>query len=143
MYPLGVFVCRCHLVFLWRYSTFFFCFVPFSSFLLSLNTRPFVQSSFNMHAPRVWALFSFFFFSFFLRRCTKIIAVSFSFWYCNAEYVTVPLQSSFLLISDHNIVTAHVKLHGYFAHNRPAMRRAKGLLPIDRRRLINDPDLRQ
>ena len=51
-------------------------------------------------------------------------------------------QSSFLPISDHNIVTAHVKLLGRFACNRPA-REAKVLPPIDRRRLTTDPHLHQ
>ena len=52
------------------------------------------------------------------------------------------LQPSFLPISDHNIVTAHVKLLGHFARNRP-VREAKGPPPIDRRRRTNDPHLRQ
>ena len=56
--------------------------------------------------------------------------------------VTVHPQPSFLPISDHNIVTAHVKLLGRFARNRP-VREAKGPPPIDRRRLITDPQLRQ
>ena len=51
-------------------------------------------------------------------------------------------QPSFLPISDHNIVTAHVKLLGRFARNRP-VREAKGPPPIDRRRLTTDPHLRQ
>ena len=46
--------------------------------------------------------------------------------------VTVHPQPSFLPISDHNIVTAHVKLLGRFARNRP-VREAKGPLTIDRR----------
>ena len=56
--------------------------------------------------------------------------------------VTVHPQPSFLPILDHNIVTAHVKLLGRFARNRPA-REAKGLPPIDRRQLTTDPRLRQ
>ena len=51
-------------------------------------------------------------------------------------------QPSFLPISDHNIVTAHVKLLGRFARNRP-VREAKGPPSIDRRRLMTDPHLRQ
>ena len=51
-------------------------------------------------------------------------------------------QPSFLPISDHDIVTAHVKQLGRFAHNRQ-VKEAKGLPPIDRRRLNNDPHLRQ
>ena len=56
--------------------------------------------------------------------------------------VTVQPRSSFLPISDHNIVTAHAKLLGRFARNRPA-RRAKRQSSIDRRWLTNDPHLRQ
>ena len=56
--------------------------------------------------------------------------------------VTVHPQPSFLPITDHNIVTAHVKLLGRFARNRP-VREAKGPPPIDRRRLTTDPHLRQ
>ena len=56
--------------------------------------------------------------------------------------VTVHPQPSFLPISDHNIVTAHVKLLGRFARNRP-VREAKRPPPIDRRRLMTDPHLRQ
>ena len=51
-------------------------------------------------------------------------------------------QPSFLPISNHNMVTALVKLLGRFARNRP-VREAKRPLPIDRRRLTNDPHLRQ
>ena len=51
-------------------------------------------------------------------------------------------QPSFLPISDHNIATAHVKLLGRFAGKRP-VREAKGPLPIDRRRLTNDPHFHQ
>ena len=58
------------------------------------------------------------------------------------RYVTVHPQPSFLPMSDHNIVTAHVKLLGRFARNRPA-REAKRPPPIDRRRLTTDPHLRQ
>ena len=56
--------------------------------------------------------------------------------------VTVHPQPSFLPISDHSIATAHVKLLGHSARNRPA-REAKEPPPIDRRRLTNDPHLRQ
>ena len=45
----GLSVCRYHVAFLWRFFILFFIFfslVSFSSFLLSLNPRPFVQSSF-------------------------------------------------------------------------------------------------
>ena len=56
--------------------------------------------------------------------------------------VTVHPQPSSLPISDHNIVTAHVKLLGRFARNRP-VREAKGPPLIDRRRLTTDPHLRQ
>ena len=56
--------------------------------------------------------------------------------------VTVHPQPSFLPISDHNVVTAHVKLLGRFARNRP-VREAKGPPSIDRRRLMTGPHLRQ
>ena len=56
--------------------------------------------------------------------------------------VTVHTQLSFLPKSDHNIVTAHVKLLDRFARNRP-VREAKGPPPIDRRRLTTNPHLRQ
>ena len=56
--------------------------------------------------------------------------------------VIVHSQPSFLPISDHNIVTAHVKLLGRFVRNRP-VREAKRPPPIDRRRLTTDPHLRQ
>ena len=59
-----------------------------------------------------------------------------------ARDVTVQPQPSFLPISDHSIVTAHVKLLGRFARNRP-VREAKGPPPIDRRRLTTDSHLRQ
>ena len=52
--------------------------------------------------------------------------------------VTVHPQPSFLPISYHNIVTAHVKLLDRFARNRP-VREAKGPPPIDRQRLTTDP----
>ena len=55
-------------------------------------------------------------------------------------YVHPPL--SFLPISDHNIVTAYVKLLGRFARYR-LVREAKGPPPIDRRRLTHDLHLRQ
>ena len=55
--------------------------------------------------------------------------------------VTVHLQSSFLLISDHNIVSAPVKLLGPFARNRRLRVSAKP--PVDRRRLVTDAQLRQ
>ena len=55
--------------------------------------------------------------------------------------VTVHSQPSFLPISDHNIVSAAVKLHGHFARNRRL--RAPTKLPVDRRRLVTDPELRQ
>ena len=56
--------------------------------------------------------------------------------------VIVHSQPSFLPISDHKIVTTYVKLLGRFARNRP-VREAKGPPPIDRRRLTNDPHLRE
>ena len=56
--------------------------------------------------------------------------------------VTVRPQPSFLPISDHNIITAHVKLLGRFARNRP-LREAKRPPPIDRRRSTTGPHLRQ
>ena len=46
--------------------------------------------------------------------------------------VTVHTQPSFLPISGHNIITAHMKLLGRFARNRP-VREAQGPPPIDRR----------
>ena len=55
--------------------------------------------------------------------------------------VTVHLQPSFLLISDHNIVSAPVKLLVHFARNRRF--RASAIPPVDRRRLVADPQLRQ
>ena len=53
--------------------------------------------------------------------------------------VTVHPQSSFLPISDHNIVSAPVKLLGHFARNRRLRVSAKP--PVDRRRLVTDPQL--
>ena len=56
--------------------------------------------------------------------------------------VTVRPQPSFLPISDHNIVSASsVKLLGHFAQNRRL--RASAKPPVDRRRLVTDPQLRQ
>ena len=55
--------------------------------------------------------------------------------------VTVNPQPSFLSISDHNIVSAPVKLLGHFARNRRL--RASAKPPVDRRRLVTDPQLRQ
>ena len=55
--------------------------------------------------------------------------------------VTVHPQPSFLLILDHNIVSAPVKLLGHFARNRRL--RASAKPPVDRRRLVTDPQLRQ
>ena len=51
--------------------------------------------------------------------------------------VTVHPQPSFLPISDHNIVSASVKLLGRFARNRRL--RAPAKPPVDRRRLVTDP----
>ena len=51
------------------------------------------------------------------------------------------LQPFFLPISDHNIVSAPVKLLGHFARNRRL--RAPAKPPVDCRRLITDPQLRQ
>ena len=55
--------------------------------------------------------------------------------------VTVHPQPSFLPISDHNIVSAPVKLLGHLARNRRL--RASAKPPVDRRRLVTDPQLRQ
>ena len=55
--------------------------------------------------------------------------------------VTVHPQPSFLPISDHNIASAPVKLLGHFARNRRLTVSAK--LPVDCRRLVADPQLRQ
>ena len=59
-----------------------------------------------------------------------------------ARDVTMHPPTSFLPISHHNIVTAHVKLLDRFARNR-SVKMAKGPPPIDRRRLTNEPHLRQ
>ena len=56
--------------------------------------------------------------------------------------VTVHPQPSFLPISDHNIVSAPVKLLGHFARNHRLGASAKKPL-VDRRRLVTDPQLRQ
>ena len=55
--------------------------------------------------------------------------------------VAVHPQHSFLPISDHNIVSEPVKLLGHFARNRRL--RASAKPPVDRRRLVTDPQLRQ
>ena len=55
--------------------------------------------------------------------------------------VTVHLQPSFLPISDHNIVSAHVKFFGHCDRNRRLRASAKPL--VDRRRLVTDPQFRQ
>ena len=55
--------------------------------------------------------------------------------------VTVHPQPSFLPISDHNIVSAPVKLLGHFARNRRLRVSAKP--PVDHRRLMNNAQLRQ
>ena len=55
--------------------------------------------------------------------------------------VTVHPQPSFLPISDHNIVSAPVKRLGHFARNRWLRVPAKP--PVDRRRLVTAPQLRQ
>ena len=57
------------------------------------------------------------------------------------RYVTVYPQPSFLPMSDHNIVSAPVKLLGHFARNRRLRASAKS--PVGRRRLVTDPQLRQ
>ena len=59
----------------------------------------------------------------------------------NLLNVTVHPQSSFLPISDHNIVFASVKLLGHFARIRRV--RAPAKPPVDCRRLVTDPQLRQ
>ena len=51
-------------------------------------------------------------------------------------------QVLFLPISDHSVATVNVKLLGRFARNRP-VKKAKGPPPINRRRLKNDPHVRQ
>ena len=55
--------------------------------------------------------------------------------------VTVHPQPSFLPISDHNMVSAPVKLLSHFARNRRFRVQAKP--PVDRRRLVTDPQLRK
>ena len=55
--------------------------------------------------------------------------------------VTVHPQPSSLPISDHNIVSAPVKLLDHFLRNRRL--RAPAKPPVDRRRLVTDPQLRQ
>ena len=55
--------------------------------------------------------------------------------------VMVHPQTSFLPISDHNIVSAPVKLLGHFAGNHRL--RAPAKPSVDRRRLVTDPQLRQ
>ena len=55
--------------------------------------------------------------------------------------VTVHPQPSFLPISDHDIVSAPVKLLGHFARNHRL--RAPAKPPVDRRRLVTYPQLRQ
>ena len=55
--------------------------------------------------------------------------------------VTVHPQLSFLPISDHNIVSAPVKLVDHFSRNHRL--RASAKPPVDRRRLVTDPQLRQ
>ena len=55
--------------------------------------------------------------------------------------VTVHPQLSFLPISDHNIVSAPVKLLGHFSRNRRLRVSAKP--PVDRRRMVTDPQLLQ
>ena len=52
--------------------------------------------------------------------------------------VTVHPQPSFLPISDHNIVSAPVKLLGHFARSRRL--RVSTKPPVDRRRLVTDPN---
>ena len=54
--------------------------------------------------------------------------------------VTVHPQLSFLTISDHDIVSAPVKVLGHFARNRRL--RAPAKPPVDRRRLVTDPQFR-
>ena len=53
--------------------------------------------------------------------------------------ITVYPQLSFFPISDHNTVSAPVKLVGHFARNRHLRASAKS--PVDRRRLVTDPQL--
>ena len=54
------------------------------------------------------------------------------------DEVVVHHQPSFLPISDHNIVSAPVKLLGHFARSRRL--RASAKPPVDRRRLVTDPN---
>ena len=53
--------------------------------------------------------------------------------------ITVHPQPSFLPISDHNTVFAPFKLLGHFARNRRL--RVSAMPPVDRRRLVTDPQL--
>ena len=83
--PSGRLVCRCHDVFLWCYIVLF-CFV--FVFNLSLKPRSFVQSSFDMQAPRqphVFLILSFFW------RCRffRVFFVPFTLSLCmeSASYV--------------------------------------------------------
>ena len=62
-------------------------------------------------------------------------------FYSSYRNVTVHPQPSFLPISDHNIVSALVKLLGHFARKRRLRVSAKP--PVDRRRLVTDHQLRQ
>ena len=55
--------------------------------------------------------------------------------------VMVYPQPSFLLISDHNIMSAPTKFIGHFARNRRLRTSAEP--PVDRRRMLTDPQLRQ
>ena len=55
--------------------------------------------------------------------------------------VVVHPQPSFLPISDHNAVVAHVKLLGRFARNRPVRTDIKPSL--NQRKLTTDPQLRE
>ena len=55
--------------------------------------------------------------------------------------VTVYTQASFLSILDHNIVSAPAKLIGHFA--RSHLLRASAKLPVNRRSLMTDSQLRQ
>ena len=50
-------------------------------------------------------------------------------------------QPSLLPISDHNIVSTPIKLIGHFAQNR--LLRTSAKTPMDPRRLVTDPQLRQ
>ena len=63
---------------------------------------------------------------------------------CDRKFVrnvTEHPQPSFLPISDHNIVSTPVKLLGHFSRNRRLRTSTKP--PVDRRRLVTDPQLRQ